>query len=71
MGRGLLPGCVESLAGSRDGGIDILLSSLADRSDDLFGGGVDDLELLLVNTLDPFVVDEPGPSQHEILLVSG
>lgn len=58
-GSNLSPCCVESLAGSGNGQIDILLGTFADRGDDLLGGGVDDLELLLVDTLDPLVVNEP------------
>lgn len=49
---------VESLASSGDCEIDILLGTLADLGDDLLGGGVNDVELLLVDTLDPLVVDE-------------
>lgn len=55
----LSPCCVESLAGSGNGKIDILLGTFADRGDDLLGGGVDDLKLLLVDTLNPLVVNEP------------
>ncbi|KAJ3486862.1 hypothetical protein NLG97_g6532 [Lecanicillium saksenae] len=42
------------------GEVDILLVTLADGGDDLLGGGVDDFKLLLVDTLNPLVVDEPG-----------
>lgn len=57
LGSGLLPLALESLAGSGDGQVDILLSTLADGGDGLLGGGVDDLELLLVDTLNPLAVD--------------
>jgi hypothetical protein len=60
VGGGELPLSVESLAGSGDGEIDVLLGTLADGGDDLLGGGVDDLELLLVDTLDPLAVNEAG-----------
>ncbi len=60
VGCGLLPGGVEGLAGGGDGDVDILLGGLADRGNDLFGGGVDDFKLLLVDTLNPFVVNEPS-----------
>lgn len=53
------PCCVESLAGCGNGKIDVLLGTFADGGDDLLGCGVDDLKLLLVDTLNPLVVDEP------------
>lgn len=55
-----LPCTVEGLAGGRDGDVDVLLCGLADGCDDLLGGGVDDLELLLVDTLNPLIVNEPS-----------
>lgn len=55
-----LPGGVEGLAGSGDSKVDILLGTLADGGDDLLSGGVDNLELLLVDTLDPLAVNEAG-----------
>jgi len=60
VGGGELPGTVEGLAGGGDGEIDVLLGTLADGGDDLLGGGVDDLELLLVDTLGPLAVNEAG-----------
>lgn len=60
LGRDAAPLALESLAGGLDGNVDILLGSLGHGGDDLFGGGVDDLEGLLVGTLNPFVVDEPA-----------
>jgi hypothetical protein len=51
------PCSVESLAGGRDGEINILLGTLADLADNLLGGGVDDIELLLVDALDPLAVN--------------
>lgn len=60
LGSGLLPGALEGLSGSGDSKVDILLGTLADGGDGLLGGGVDDLELLLVNTLNPLAVDEAG-----------
>lgn len=54
------PLALESLAGSGDSQVDILLGTLADGGDDLLGGGVDNLELLLVDTLNPLAVDEAG-----------
>jgi hypothetical protein len=59
MGSNLLPCRLEGLAGRGYGKVDILLTRLAHRGDDLLSGRVDDVELSLVNTLDPFVVDEP------------
>ncbi len=56
---GFTPCCVESRAGSDDSDIDILLGGFVDGADNLLGGWVDDLERLLVDTCDPFVVDEP------------
>lgn len=53
------PLALKGLAGSCDGNVDILLGGFADGGDDLLSGGVDDLKLLLVNTLNPLVVDEP------------
>lgn len=58
LGSNLLPCGLEGLAGGGDSKVDILLGGFANGGDDLFGGGVDDLELLLVNTLNPLVVDE-------------
>jgi hypothetical protein len=60
LGSGLPPLALESLAGSGDSQVDILLGTLADGGDDLLGGGVDNLELLLVDTLNPLAVDEAG-----------
>jgi hypothetical protein len=60
--RGSAPCCVEGLASSSDSKVNVFLGSLADGGDDFFGGRVDDFELLLVDTLDPFVVDEPVQS---------
>lgn len=60
LGSDLAPDTLESLAGSGDGNIDILLGGLVDGADDLLGSGVDDLEGLLLDTLDELVVDEPG-----------
>lgn len=60
-GRGsCAPLALKGLAGSSYGNIDILLGGFADGGDDLLGGGVDNFELLLVNTLNPLVVDEAG-----------
>lgn len=58
LGSSLLPFALEGLSGSGDSKVDILLGTLADGGDGLFGGGVDDLELLLVNTLNPLASDE-------------
>lgn len=56
-----LPPCgLESSPGSNDGQVDIFLGSLANRGDYLFGGGIDDIESSLVNTLCPLIVDEPA-----------
>lgn len=55
---GCAPLALEHLAGSGDGNINILLSSLGNRADDLLCGGVDDLKGLLVHTLDELIVDE-------------
>lgn len=58
---GRVPPCaLEGLPGGGDRNVDIFLGTLVDGADDLLGGWVDDLELLLVDTLDPLVVDEPG-----------
>lgn len=58
-GGDLLPNALERLARGGDGDVDILLGSLVDGTDYLLGRGVDDLEGLLVDALDPLVVDEP------------
>lgn len=60
LGSNLLPGGFESLAGGGDSNVDILLGGFTDRGNDFFSGGVDDLKSLLVNTLNPLVVDETG-----------
>ncbi len=69
LGGGLLPGGVEGLAGGGDGEVYILLGGLADGGDDLFGRGVDDFKLLLVNPFDPLVVDEPVVGEKRRVLV--
>jgi hypothetical protein len=63
----LSPLTLESLAGSTDSQVDILLGTFADGADDLLGGGVDNLELLLVDTLNPLAIDEAA----EKVLVAG
>ena len=60
MGCGVPPYALEGLPGGSDRNIDILLGALVDGADDLLSRRVDNLELLLVGALDPFVVDEPG-----------
>jgi hypothetical protein len=55
---GVVPCGLESLPGGGYGDIDILLSGLGYRGDDLLCGRVDDLKCLLVDTLNPLVVDE-------------
>jgi len=60
LGRSGSPLALESLAGSGDSQVDILLGTLADGGDDLLGGGVDNLELSLVDTLNPLAADEAG-----------
>jgi len=52
------PWALECLACCCDGNVDILLGSFTDGADDFFGGGVDGLEGLAVDTFDKFVVDE-------------
>ena len=69
-GGHLAPGALESLAGRGDGSVDILLGSLVDGGDGLFGSGVGGLEGLALSTLDVFVVDEPdklatSPPHHQ------
>lgn len=59
LGRRVPPYALEGLAGGGDRDVDIFLSTLVDGADDLLGRWVDDLELLLVDALDPLVVDEP------------
>jgi hypothetical protein len=60
LGSSLPPLAVEGLAGSSDSQVDILLGTLTDGGDDLLSGGVDNLELSLVDTLNPLAVDEAG-----------
>lgn len=60
LGCLLSPDCLVCLAGSSYCDIDILFCGLVDRADNFFGGGVDGLEGLSVNTLNELVVDEPG-----------
>lgn len=60
LGCGVPPYALESLPGGGDRSINIFLGSLVDGADDLLGRRVDDLELLLVGTLNPLIVDEPG-----------
>lgn len=60
LGCGVPPYALKSLSGGSDRNVDIFLGTLVDGADDLLGRRVDDLELLLVGTLNPLVVDEPG-----------
>lgn len=60
VGCCLLPWALECLASSGNGDIYIFLGGLVDLADDLLGGGVDDIELLLVDALDPLAVNVPG-----------
>jgi hypothetical protein len=55
---GCAPCGLEGLPGSGDGDVDILLSGFRDGADNLLRGGINDLEGLLVDRLDPFIVDE-------------
>lgn len=55
---GVVPCSLEGLPGGGYGNIDILLVALGNGADNLLGGRVDDLEGLLIGTLDPLVVDE-------------
>lgn len=59
-GRCALPCVFKRLSSSRHGEVDVLLGAFVDGSDDLFVRGVDDFELSLVDTLDPFAIDEPS-----------
>ena len=52
------PLALEGLAGCGYSNVDILLCGLADGADDFLSRGVDNLEGLLVTTLNPLVVDE-------------
>jgi hypothetical protein len=60
LGRGAAPRPLKGLPGGGHGNVDILLGGLVDRAEDLFCGRVDDLERLLLDTLDELVVDEAG-----------
>lgn len=64
------PGGFKGLAGSADGKVNILLSGLADRGDDLLSGGVDDFKLALVQGFDPFAIDEAVEKMPTVSLVS-
>ena len=68
LGCDLTPGPLEGLACGSDGNINILLSGLGHRGDDFLRSWVDDLKGLLVNTLNPLIVDEPDAivSCHEL-----
>lgn len=61
-GGHLAPGALESLTGRGDSSVHILLGSLVNGGDDLFGSRVGGLEGLALSTLDVFVVDEPENS---------
>lgn len=58
LGRDVLPRGFKGLASCGDSDVDIFLGGFADRGDDLLGGWIDNLELFLVDTLNPLVVDE-------------
>lgn len=58
-GDHLAPGALESLTGRGDSSVNILLGSLVNGGDGLFGGRVGGLEGLALSTFDVFVVDEP------------
>jgi hypothetical protein len=57
--RLLLPCSLECLAGSSYRDINVLFCGLVNGADNFFGSGVDRLEGLSVDALNPFVVDEP------------
>ena len=57
--RLLPPYCLVALAGSSYGDINILLRGFGDGTDDFFGTGVESLEGLSVDALNPLVVNEP------------
>lgn len=57
VGGDLPPWTIKGLASSSHGKIDILLVTLVDLCDDLLSGGVDNVELLLVDRLDPLAVN--------------
>jgi hypothetical protein len=56
----LAPDTVESRTGSLDSDVYILGGGFADGADRLLSGGVDNFELLFLDTLDELVVDEPS-----------
>ena len=60
-GVDLAPFAFKSLAGCRDGNVDIFLRRFVDRDDGFFVCGVNGLKGLAVGAFDPFVIDEPEP----------
>lgn len=56
----LLPYCLEGFSSRGDGYVDILFRGFANRRNDFLGGGIDDFKFLLVNALNPLVIDEAG-----------
>lgn len=58
LGSLLPPWTVESLAGGRNGNVNILLGSLLDSADNLLSRRVNDIEGLAIDRLHPLIVDE-------------
>lgn len=60
-GVDLAPFALKSLAGCRDGDVDIFLRRFMDSDDGFFVCRVDGLKGLAVGAFDPFVIDEAEP----------
>lgn len=69
-GGSLLPRALECLAGGSYGQVDILLVTLVNLGDNLLGGGVDNVELLLVDRLDPLAVNVPEKRRKVLVPVA-
>jgi hypothetical protein len=58
LGSSVLPAAFEGLPCRRYGQIDVFLGGFRNGADDLLVGGVDDFESLLVDSFNPFIIDE-------------
>jgi hypothetical protein len=66
LGSHPFPGPFECLARCRYGDIDVLLCSLMNRCNYLFGRRIDDLDGLAINASDELIVDEPKPVRASV-----
>lgn len=67
----LAPVAFKGGAGGSDGDVYILVGGLADGGDDILGGGVDGVKLLLLDTLDKLIVNEADGGKISVKIPLG